>query len=197
MWNLKIIPIIVALALPHAATAGPFGLEMGMSHEIVTKGGIEYKPTYFVVLDVPKKTKMFDHGFVIRSTPTTGLCSVKALSQRKTSENIEADLRSAFNDLVATLSLKYGPPTNVVDSIDAKSKLKQPHQFAMSLHKKERTLSSLWHEVSSKLLPNDVQLIHVGVDSDDGKTGHIWVNYMFSNFSQCERAAAAEELDVL
>ena len=47
MWNWRIAFVIVLVALPNLAVAGPFGLEMGMSHQVITADAEEIAPNVY------------------------------------------------------------------------------------------------------------------------------------------------------
>lgn len=195
MWNWRIAFVIVLVALPNLAVAGPFGLEMGMSHQVITADAEEIAPNVYRKNELPKKSTLFEI-YIVQSTSETGLCYLKGVGKDIRVNDFGSAMRSEFEGLVRLLERKYGTPQKQYDFVRDGSIGDDPEDFMMSLYKGDRFLAALWENSEAQSLPDSLQTIGVGASALSTNTGYIWLEYYFLNHDECQRIIEAKKSDV-
>ena len=193
MWDWK---ISFLMALPKLVMAGPFGLEMGMSHQVITADTEEIALNRYRKNELPKKSTLFE-SYVVQSTPETGLCYLKGIGKDIRANDFGSAVRSEFEDLVRLLERKYGTPHEQYDFILAGSIWDNPEDFMMGLYKGDRVLVASWESSEAQRLSDSLQTIGVGASALSTNTGYIWLEYYFLNYDECKRVVEAKKSDVL
>jgi len=192
----KISFFIALMALPKLVMAGPFGLEMGMSHQVITEDAEEIAPNLYRKNELPKKSTLFDR-YLVQSTSETGLCYLKGIGKDIRTNDFGSAVRSEFEELVRLLERKYGTPHEQYDFVRAGSLWDNPEDFMMSLYRGDRFLVASWESSEAQTLSDSLQTIGVGASALSTNTGYIWLEYYFLNYDECKMIVEAKESDVL
>ncbi|MBB3103742.1 hypothetical protein [Azomonas macrocytogenes] len=172
--------------------AGPFGLSMGMKLEDV---GIAPEKTIsngkYKFISVPNPHSSFD-GYILKFSPTKGLCWIKAIGKDVDTSVYGYELRSAFNDMKGKLEKAYGP-TITTDKLLYGSIWKEPNEFMMSLIKSERLLFSIWDKKAKSKLSDNIDSIGLFVGALSRNKGYSSVEYSFSNEAECDKELTEKE----
>lgn len=174
----------VLLSVSVAATAGPFGLDMGtplseLNKQMKLK---PEKPALYSTPSVPKAHPDFD-DYRLVVTPTHGLCKIIAWSKVISTSVYGTELVSKFSDLESALATKYGNP-NRFDYLRNGSIWNEQRDWMMGLHKKERTLKSYWTN-EDRELPDSVQAIGLEAMAISTEQAVVKLGYEFKNSDQC------------
>lgn len=170
--------------IPAASYAGPFGLEMGMSHADISKiVNLEVKASaLYTASELPKKHPDFNR-YILVITPPHGLCKIVAMGNTITTSVYGTELLSKFDTLEQSLSAKYGTSTRY-DYLKSGSIWSEPRDWLMSLRKNERMLASSWDN-KTKELPDNLSYIEIGASVLGVQTGVIHLIYQFKNVDKC------------
>ena len=196
MLDWRISFVIAVVALPNLAVAGPFGLEIGMSHQVIIADAEEIAPNLYRKNELPKKSTLFE-GYTVQSNPETGLCYLQGIGKDIRANDFGSAVRSEFEDLVRLLERKYGTPHEKYDFVRAGSIWDNPEDFMMSLYKGDRFLAVSWESSEAQSLSDSLQTIGVGASALSTNTGYIWLEYYFLNYDECKRIVEAKKSDVL
>lgn len=159
----------------------PFGLQMGMTRAKLGEVKKEVSRYKFQLASVSKPHNDLQ-TYVATVTPKAGLCFIRALSPVWTTKPDGMELRSKFEDMTAQMEGVYGTPF-LVDSVQPDSKSKD---WMTGLLEKERTLQARWSTVEDKLpLKPTIAKIYVGTMALSPTTGHVIVEFYFTNYEAC------------
>lgn len=178
----RVVLTAVALAVATPALAGPFGIEMG---DPVSK----YKyaagdtPFYYTLSAVPTPFASADFYSVI-ATPETGICKVSMVTKTLQNDAYGEKVRDEYNSLKSALTEKYGKPDDSFDYLKHGSIWDEARDFAMSLSKEERTLSSFWTKPSQPAA-GDVSAVTLEAAAVSGSGTYTSVRYEFKNIDRC------------
>lgn len=185
---------IVLLGLSCAATAGPFGLEMGMPLAKIGGNPKHHPNGMYAITTVPKPHSAFESYFV-QVAPKAGLCFAKGIGH-----DIETDdggaVRAAFNDMAAKLTTLYGKPMKI-DELQAGSTNTGEDAWMPALVAKERILTFIWDADSGANLPSDLRMVGLVATAVAPEKGYIVVEYGFANEPECEEELKSVEDDAL
>ncbi|HEK0905417.1 TPA: hypothetical protein SMQ04_000127 [Pseudomonas putida] len=172
------------------AGSGPFGLEAGLSKDLIEKMtgqlltvGDEAQSLYMLE-SPPKPNDAFEHyGLVI--SPTVGLCQIRAIGKTINTNDYGHQLRGTFESLQGALTTVYGKP-KIYDGLMPGSLWKEPRDWMMALHKKDRSLIAEWNATQSAPLKSDVKGITLVARAQGTDKGYVMAQYSFANESTCE-----------
>ncbi len=195
-----VLLLLCTLSSGQTKPTGPFGFQRGMTREqiinLVGKDAVDTKHSqdeFLHVTAVPKPNRAFDSYLMVVS-PTEGLLRLVAFGVAVKSGDNGAELRAAFDAVVAGVSQKYGAPKSTHDTCTGSDVECSNAQFwMMSLEKKNRSLTSIW--VLTQQPINSVTAIEVEVHPLTMSQGLITVSYEFEGFSQYFAAKQAKEND--
>lgn len=175
--------------------AGPFGIEMGMSLQEVTK---ICKSTPEVVKDdiysiAPPKTNDLFEKYIVGIDPNYGVYWIKAIGKDISTTGYGTAVKSTFNDLVSSIEGTYGKYEKI-DYLEYGSLWDEPRDFMMGLAKGERTLIAYWKKSSYATLPSNIESIYVGVNALSSSTGYLSLEYYSDNYEKV-KAAKKEKQD--
>lgn len=200
MINARTVFVIVlwlllgtAAFLSGAALAGPFGFEMGMPHQDVTAGSQETDPGLYTPPRVLKKSPRFEI-YLIQSTPETGLCGIRAVSQDIKTSKTGATLRHEFETLVQLLEVKYGKPV-LYDKLSQDSQLSEPETFMLAMLKGDRHLAAVWKNSEAQRLPHDLSALFLETEALSPNSGVLRLYYEFENNEECQAVIRARKAD--
>lgn len=183
MKNLTLAAVLLSVSV--AATAGPFGLDMGTPLAELNKQ-MKLKPetpAVYSTPSVPKAHPEFD-SYALVVTPTHGLCKIVAGSKAISTSVYGAELVRTFSDFESALATKYGNPKRY-DFLRNGSIWKEPREWMMGLLKKERTLESYWTN-EDRELPDSVKAIQLQAHALSKEQAYVTLVYEFKNLVQCD-----------
>lgn len=185
---------IVLLGLSSVATAGPFGLEMGMPLSKIGGQPKHHPNGMYAITTVPKPHSAFE-SYVVQVAPKAGLCFAKGVGH-----DIETDdgaaVRAAFDDMAAKLTTLYGTPQKI-DQIQPGATNTGDDAWMQALVAKERTLTWIWDADSGANLPADLRMVGLVATAVAPEKGYIVVEYAFVNEPDCEEELKSVEDDAL
>lgn len=195
-------PLPTAAALPAAPTPsssvepdipagnGPFGLEAGISKEIIERmtGEIlvlrDEAQNLYTIGNPPKPNEAFQ-TYALVISPTVGLCQIRAVGKTINSNDYGHQLKDAFTELQNALTSVYGKP-QVLDTLLSGSIWKEPRDWMMSLYKKDRSLIAEWNSTKATPLKSDIATITMVARAQRNDSGYMMVQYSFNNEPACE-----------
>jgi hypothetical protein len=182
----KSLCVAVLLVVAGDATAGPFGLDMGMSVADLQKvAKIEGAGSadVFRSRSVPNPHPAFQ-TYLMLVSPTLGLCKVTAVGAPVKSNAFGDAIKRQFDELEESLKTKYGNSKRF-DFLQVGSIWNEPKDWMMALTKKERSLDAYWNANERSMLSNDIAVIHLEAVGLSRESGLMRLSYEFSNFKQC------------
>ncbi len=181
---------------PHRQSAGPFGFEKGMTREqiisLVGKDAVDTKGTHGDVLEVttaPKPHSAFESYAMIVS-PNKGLLKVMAIGKTIKTGDSGFEIRSAFNDISAGITQKYGKPFKTFDFCNGGVGCTDSEYWMLALLQKNRTLAAFW---KSPELPNYVTAIDVSVYALSLNSGYLNCAFEFEGFHEYSEEKNAKQ----
>ena len=185
--------IVVICCLPGTADAGPFGLDMGMSKaqagvslDAEDMGGHRFKIT-----KVPRPHSAFE-AYVLRITPTHGLCYLEAIGKAIDTSVDGERLRDQFNELAAALENRYGQHKRQ-DFLRAGSILDEPRDWMSGLANKERVLAIRFDKEEGSTLSYGVTSAFLSAAALSRTKGYLNLEYSFGNYEACKTEADSDE----
>ncbi|EGF92684.1 CRISPR-associated protein [Asticcacaulis biprosthecium C19] len=182
-WLATVLGLMIAV--PSWAADGPFGIAMGTRLEDLTLSPLEPilgdgpVQTYGVIPPVPNEHFSEYH---VELTKKAGVCVITAFGHKQLNDLDGAKVSAIFTMLKTALSGKYGPPTDTLEGLNDSATLTGRDQFAASLRKYQRNLSSGWDSVDPTSRIESIALI---AGSSNGRDTYVILNYEMTNFSQC------------
>ncbi|WP_157353556.1 hypothetical protein [Aromatoleum toluclasticum] len=166
------------------AIAGPLGLDMGMSYDILSKNIKlkQVKPFLYSTPSLQKDHSDFD-DYQLLITPKHGLCKVVAWSKAIPTSVYGEGLKDKFEKIETAISQKYGQGKKF-DLLRSGSIWNEQRDWMMGLRKNERTLAEFWTDDSSEL-PDNIHIIALKAHAAGTETGLIELGYEFKNSSEC------------
>ncbi len=184
---------IVMFIFVGSAFAGPFGLEMGMSLEDLTKacGGsrperLENDDRYLIS---PTKTHPDFEYYLVFVDNNKGLYCVRAISTEINTSRFGTELKSFFYDMTERLSKAYGKP-KIIDEIKKDTYLKSDEFWLMTLSDGSRALASLWEEeYGTEKMPKDLDYVELYASTPQYSLdkGYLVLEYGFVNQEEIKK----------
>jgi len=132
-------------------------------------------------------------GYVLRISPTVGLCAIGASGKTIESNSFGEQIRTAFDNVRQSLESRYGAPTSVTDELTEGSIWHDPQDFMMGLYKQERQLRARW---SDRNTGDGLRTILVSAAALTSSTAFVTLNYWFDNFDQCKAETDSQKAQV-
>ncbi|ESQ93281.1 hypothetical protein ABAC460_00850 [Asticcacaulis sp. AC460] len=181
------VAVVVGLMMtaPSWAADGPFGIAMGTRLEDLALSpkepisGDNPVQTYGVIPPIPNDQFSDYH---VELTEKAGVCVITAFGHKQLNDLDGARVSAVFTTLKTALSRKYGPSTDTLEGLNDGAVLTGHDQFAASLSKYQRHLSSGWDSIDPASQIESIALI---AGSPKGRDTYIILNYQMKNFSQC------------
>ncbi len=180
---------------------GPFGLEMGLSRDIVEKmvgktlTPVSGEPNRYRVDSLPKTHNEFER-YVLKFSSEHGLCSVMAIGRDINTDSFGIAVKSRFDELEEGLSSLYGRPDKS-DFLMPGSIWKDGRDWMMAIRQGERLLASSWKTSASAPLKSDLQQVFLIANASSSDKGYMKLEYAFSNYSFCEQESKQHKSDAL
>ena len=186
---------IIMIASISSAFAGPFGLEMGMNHDEITKacGGIrpEKMGNDDRYLISPTKSHPDFEEYIAWVDGNKGLYYLKTISKPIHTSKYGNELKSDFFNMVDRLSNSYGK-ARIVDEIrDSASKLWGGDDYWMyTLQNDDRRLAAAWEKNKEHTnLPAEFNFVALwAVAEKIGYTGRLMIEYEFANYEEIKKS---------
>jgi hypothetical protein len=165
------------------ADAQAFGIRMGQKVASLD-GAVEHKESrgratrQYSVKTVPLPHSEFE-SYTVLETTKQGICKVVGIGKTHSADKYGVSLRSAFDDLDAALTSKYGEGKKF-DFLHSGSIWSDADEFAMSLRLEERSLSKFW-EMNEGAISSIALTAHALSPTDT----YLRINYEFTNFEDC------------
>ncbi len=174
--------------------AGPFGLDMGMSLEqlrSLTGENPELIRGDFYEINPPNGHDMFE-SYLVQVSPKYGVVMIKAIGKDITTNGHGTQLKSAFNNLVASIERTYGKYEKI-DYLLRGSIWDEPEDFMMGIVREDRYLLASWGNEAGSTLPADISLIGVVVSASSSSKGWINLEYYSPNKELADNEKQAEQ----
>lgn len=183
------------------AASGPFGLEIGLSKEMLEQ--MVSQPlalndevqSLYTLSKPPKPNQAFEqYGLVI--SPKVGLCQIRAVGKTLSSNSFGHQLKEEFMKMQASLTSVYGQP-ELLDSLMPGSIWDDSGDWMMALYKNERSLIAEWSNKNNLPIKNNLQNITMVARAQSRGEGYILLQYSFTNYDVCrseQEARAAGSL---
>ncbi|MCL1973591.1 MAG: hypothetical protein FWG54_02080 [Bacteroidetes bacterium] len=192
-----ILTILLLSTVSFYAFAGPFGIEMGMSLQEVTKIS-KTKPENVkddIYSITPPNTNDLFEMYVVRIDPTYGVYLIKAVGKDITTTGYGTALKSTFNDLVSSIEGTYGKYKKT-DYLEYGSIWNEGKDFMMGLVKEERTLYTKWDKSTGATLPSSIESIYVSANATSSSKGYVSLEYYSYNYETVGAAKKAKQSSV-
>lgn len=174
---------LLAACAATSAHAGAFGIEFGTPVSELTVNN-EAAPNVWSVLP-PVRHLEFDDYLVVASA-REGVCSIIAVGKVYESDAYGSSVRSAFQNISAALTQKYGPG-QTTNHLAAGAIWGEPRDFAMSLKSKDRTLKTTWgDDWGSTNRPPDISSITLEAIALTQDSTYLRLQYQGSNYPACQ-----------
>jgi len=179
-----------------SAFAGPFGLEMGMNLDDITKacGGIrperlENDDRYLVS---PTKSHPDFEYYLVFVDANKGLYCIRAISTEIRTSKYGTELKSFFHEMTERLSKTYGKP-EVNDKIkkDVMDFLKKDEWWLHTLQEGSRILESVWEKGAGKVtMSKDLDYVWLYADTPklSYEKGVLVLEYGFTNSDEIKKS---------
>lgn len=178
--------------------AGPFGLEAGLSRDLIEKmtgetPRLAKESGNLYLLDrAPKPNDAFEqYGLVI--SPTVGLCVIRGIGKTVQTNDYGHQLQSSYEGMRDSLAAIYGKPKSY-DFLMPDSIWKDSNDWMMGLYKQDRTLAAEWKGPGIK---NNISGITIDTRALGRDKGYFVVEYVFSNNSDCSAEIKKQKTDSL
>ncbi len=190
--------IVVALLLMvvvKSATAGPFGLEMGMQRSELLDQGEEIAPFKYQVDEVPKKHSMFK-TYVLKFGPRKGLCYIKAVGKNIKTDEYGKEIQKAFSEMEFKLQKIYGQYKRA-DFLREDSSDDDADEWMETLLEGDRILASYWDNSKGSTMKGNLASVYLAAEATNEEVGYLVIDYKFDNYAQCESEISSIEDDAL
>lgn len=197
MFRVKIASIVmITLVAATSATAGPFGLNQGMTLEQLSNKKLE-KVAHgkYKLVKVPKSHSAFE-AYIVQVSPKSGLCWIKAVGKDIPTSVYGLELKTSFETMQKKLEKSYAKH-QTMDVLMPDSIWSDPKDFTMAMLKKERFLISIWDVEKGSILPDDIKQIALSAGVTRQDRGYISLEYAFKNYDDCQKELASAEDDAL
>ncbi|HCL3652394.1 TPA: hypothetical protein N2B47_005198 [Pseudomonas aeruginosa] len=180
---------------------GPFGLEMGLSRDIVEKmvgktlTPLPGEPNRFSVDTLPKTHNEFER-YVLEFSSEHGLCSVMAIGRDIGTDSFGIAVKSRFSELEEGLSSLYGRPEKS-DFLLPGSIWKDARDWMMAIRQDERILASSWEASASAPLKSDLKQVFLIAKASSSDKGYLKLQYDFNNENFCEQESKQQKSSAL
>lgn len=178
------------VAVGGGADAAVFGLEKGASLaslRVVRK--VENNAHAFFI-EPPVPNPKFEE-YLALATPGVGLCKIVAVGRNISNDKDGADVRAEYDSMKSALAGRYGEATDEFDFLHRGALWREPHEWAMSIYKGERTKTAMWGVDKHASLTPDLAAIVLSVKAVGPDTTYLQLAYEFSNMSECQKAVEA------
>jgi hypothetical protein len=179
-------PLLTAIG----ASAGPFGLQQGMTLADLQRHG-SFTPAAQEFVQTTTRLAGGHPDFVsydVLVTPGQGVCQITALSKGIDTTADGQALSQRFRMLTDAMAGKYGPPTNVYDHLRMGSMLHDSQVWMAGLLQRDRLLIAEWTTAEPVQLRDALTSIRMTASALSESRGQIEIEYRFGNYRDCQGA---------
>ncbi|MCE5255864.1 MAG: hypothetical protein LLF89_03350 [Spirochaetaceae bacterium] len=153
-------------------SAGPFGLEFGMSEaELEEIAFIDEETESGYLWIIPPKPSEDFTEYYVRISPSIGIFEIQALGKILETSAKGDEIRAEFRKIEKFLIQKYGKPTSTYDSIETDSALSDPEDWMKAIQTGDRYFESYWIAEDGAELPGKMNFILLEIDAmEDDET---------------------------
>lgn len=180
---------------------GPFGLEIGLSRDIVEKmigktlTPLPGEPNRYSVDTLPKTHNEFER-YVLEFSSEHGLCSVMAIGRDISTDSFGIAVKGRFSELEEGLSSLYGRPEKS-DFLLPGSIWKDSRDWMMAIRQGERVLASSWESSASVPLKSELEQVFLIANAGSSDKGYLKLQYAFTNNDFCEQESKQKTSEAL
>jgi len=188
MYKRVCVVSLLAMLTITSLFAGPFGLEMGMPPEEVTKlssTAPEKVNDNLYKITPPKTHKLFE-TYVEGVSDAVGLFAIRAISKDIPTSCFGTELKGEFMDLVSSIERAYGE-YQLYDFLRPGSIWDESRDFMMGMIEKERGLAAFWEKDAKSSLPDDLESVGVVARPASTSQGYLILEYTFRNFDEAQK----------
>ena len=185
MRSLLTFMLLVAAVAPALVLAGPFGYEKGQVISGEPDGQMEVNGLFYQYSPLEFAGWEWVGAYY---TPQTGVCMVRSTKLLSNYDASGEQHRLAADNLVETLTKKYGAFEKKFDYLLPGSVLDEPSDWLTAISRGERK----YEYYNMDPLEDDLKRINVSVEHFG-----LILNYRFNNFDACEEAASKAALSDL
>jgi len=172
-----IVLALVLLLSSQILTAGPFGLEMGMSLDGLKALGVN--PT-MIATGYYKVNPLSPHPefeeYIVRMDATEGVFWIKAIGKDISDSGYGFSTKSKFSETEQALSSAYGAgemedflfPGSIWDELD---------DWMMSLRQDERFYLKKWEKADGTAIANGILSIYLAANATSSSKGYLILEY--------------------
>lgn len=178
-----VLVFVLVFAIP--VMAGPFGFQMGMSIEYISKN-VHLRPAdeagWYSSKGALVEGLIFQE-YKMLITKKHGLCMIIAATKNKKISPSGEELKKDFYEIMDEFNGKYGVG-QVFDYVREGSAFRAPDKWAAAVRKSDRKLEAIWLD---DLYLSEDYLIRVKLDAIvlDGDVGAVGVVYEYKNYREC------------
>lgn len=184
----KLISIFTLLVVCSLSVfAGPFGLNMGMTIEDVTKACGGNEPEYISddrYYIQPIKSHPLFEGYVVWISETEGLYYIKGISREIPANSYGTEVKQEFARLLSPLERKYGKFAKI-DKISKDSLFKDEKYWMTAIAEGSRTYEAHWTADENNFEEfGELTTISIGIRTQATyitNKAYIWIEYGFAN----------------
>lgn len=184
----KFILSIIFATISMFATAGPYGLEMGLTKDQIIRSGVELRPIdeskgWYRATNIPLALGDFAFYTLVIS-PDLGLCSILAQTREIKTNSHGDEIKKAYSDIEIMLSRSYGD-SRKIDALKNTSITYSPEDWSRSMAAKARIYATFWSAKEGSQLKDSIISVVLSANLLDPNTGDISVLYVFENYNKC------------
>lgn len=185
---MKRIIFLLMFALCSPVIAGPFGFQMGMSIDYISRN-IKLKPgnsAGWYRSDSTLVEGLVFHEYEMLITKKYGLCMIMAATKNKRTSPNGNELKKEFHEIMGEFNKKYGP-SKIYDNIKEESALRAPDKWVMAVYNLDRNFEAIW--VDRAYLSDDYLVrVDLSVVAVSNSVGAIVATYKYENYEECLRS---------
>jgi len=175
---------------PAAAAAQAFGVTPGTNVSRLNGTPSSTGRKYYYRVTVPLPNREFESYSAI-ATPTEGVCKIWGIGVDHDNDRYGSSAQSAYDNMKATLSAKYGASKSV-EYIKSGALWDKSSEWVMSLRQKERTHVTYWIRGDGATLPAGLDAVSLKISAVSSDSAYLDLTYEFSNFDSCKRRMDSE-----
>lgn len=191
-----IVLALVLLLSSQILTAGPFGLEMGMSLDGLKVLGVNPTmiATGYYKVEPPSPHPGFEQ-YITRLDATEGVFWIKAMGKDIADSGYGFSAKSEFSEIDKALSAAYGAG-EMVDMLFPNSIWDELDDWMMSLRKDERLYFKKWEKSNGTPIASGILSIYLGADASSSSEGYLTLEYYGLEHTRLSQKAKDEQSKV-
>ena len=191
-----IVLAMVLLVSSQMLTAGPFGLEMGMSLDGLKALGVNPTmiATGYYKVDPPSPHPEFER-YIVQMDATEGVFWIKAVGKDIADSGYGFSTKSKFSEIDKALSAAYGTG-QMVDLLFPNSIWDELDDWMMSIRKDERLYYKSWEKSDGSAIASGILSIYLGADASSSSNGYLTLEYYGMEHTRLMQKAKDEQSKV-